>query len=889
MSEEATSTATIRGEAIAFLNRKFDVKDASKSWGGKVEKLRGDLEKQREQLAKQVALANQEIPTKINAAVSEGKDAEASIAQVIRQCDSLHDQTKTHLSRCLPLVPSLIAKTRDVQHLEKYVSYLQWIGKIEELSNSIQSSLLAGLMASVADAFSDLVDLSQDLSSTSCYFLYNFARDTVLFWYDVVRDKLAEELEKYLKILGYPVVEGPSKSVANALLLQVSPENKACLETVLSQLLRIELPASFGVSHFGGPKAMMHQLNVFGCALEPHALPMQFILNPLRKRFKFHFCGDKPTNNLSKPEWYFSQALSWVNTHRNVFEEVIQPAFDRVGGSHIQANNEFMRGISLVVMEKLQTDIPELLYDETLFCHAINEALLFHRSLVENYDYPSSFPSVLHILCQEKSFQRWITVEKKFAQERIDLMLSCPSAWNSPQTELTDVTAISSFSPQSSFATPDVGAALEVGVVEGSLFDAVGVSSLRVPECVESFVTQLYVLRERSAALPGPLPKLHFLELQLNLLEDFHLRMTQVKSGEKGNPMGIKFTSVLNGVHYILTVLREWREHPHYVQLSWFHDQYAAMIADSSLAPPFGGGGAGGGVESAVNNTTTDVSLISALETSKSYTFSAFSAFSERLRLGVDPALDNNNAVVDNNNKNDVDVDVESAEDDLKKSVFDKIVTTYEHLRTTMLKDIVYAVMTEIKSRSQAYKREKWTQIPSACEWVSLSLSSSACEMLLILKSRFHILGLYLSPPNMALVWQRIARDLNKFVYEEVILPNHFSDGGAAQLKYDMERNLFPIFGEFTKKPENYFKEVKEACALLTLPVGSARLLRETVTACRNAASSIGGGMLGLTAAADGGGDGAREALAEAAGIHKLSTEHALALLNQQTSVIAHV
>merc|ERR1711970_1605914 len=154
--------------------------------------------------------------------------------------------------------------------------------------------------------------------------------------------------------------------------------------------------------------------------------------------------------------------------------------------------------------------------------------------------------------------------------------------------------------------------------------------------------------------------------------------------------------------------------------------------------------------------------------------------------------------------------------------------------------------MTEIKSRSQAYKREKWTQLPSASEWVSLSLSSSACEMLLILKSRFHILGMYLSPPNMTLVWERIARDLNKFVYEEVILPNHLSDGGAAQLKFDMERNLFPIFGEFAAKPENYFKEVKEACSLLTLPVGSARLLRDTVNSHRNTSTSVSGtGLLG--------------------------------------------
>jgi len=299
------------------------------------------------------------------------------------------------------------------------------------------------------------------------------------------------------------------------------------------------------------------------------------------------------------------------------------------------------------------------------------------------------------------------------------------------------------------------------------------------------------------------------------------------------------------------------------------------------LAPTFGGGILG---ESTVNtnHTTADVSMISALETSKSYTFSAFSAFSERLKLG-DIA---NDFATERERRTAINDEDDSPEDDLNRSVFDKIIRTYEHLRNTMLKDIVYAVMTEIKSRSQAYKREKWTQLPSASEWVSLSLSSSACEMLLILKSRFHILGLYLSPPNMTLVWERIARDLNKFVYEEVILPNHFSDGGAAQLKFDMERNLFPIFGEFTAKPENHFKEVKEACALLTLPVGSSRLLKETVASYRNMSSSAaasGGGLL-----SNDGGDGAREALAEF-GIHKLSTEHALALLNQQTSVLANV
>ncbi|CAF96742.1 unnamed protein product, partial [Tetraodon nigroviridis] len=60
----------------------------------------------------------------------------------------------------------------------------------------------------------------------------------------------------------------------------------------------------------------------------------------------------------------------------------------------------------------------------------------------------------------------------------------------------------------------------------------------------------------------------------------------------------------------------------------------------------------------------------------------------------------------------------------------------------------------------------------------------------------------------------------------QVILANHFSDGGAAQLHFDMFRNLFPLFGQYCKRPENFFKHVKEACIVLCLSVGSAILLR---------------------------------------------------------------
>ena len=41
----------------------------------------------------------------------------------------------------------------------------------------------------------------------------------------------------------------------------------------------------------------------------------------------------------------------------------------------------------------------------------------------------------------------------------------------------------------------------------------------------------------------------------------------------------------------------------------------------------------------------------------------------------------------------------------------------------------------------------------------------------------------------------------------QIILQCHFNEGGAAQLQFDLTKNLFTLFLEYTQKPENFFKE----------------------------------------------------------------------------------
>nr|XP_054763946.1 RAD50-interacting protein 1-like [Lytechinus pictus] len=97
--------------------------------------------------------------------------------------------------------------------------------------------------------------------------------------------------------------------------------------------------------------------------------------------------------------------------------------------------------------------------------------------------------------------------------------------------------------------------------------------------------------------------------------------------------------------------------------------------------------------------------------------------------------------------------------------------------------------------------------MPSPKDFIVPALSMTACDMLQSLKERLHLLREQLSPTLFDRLWQDISGKLNKFLFQEVILTNQFNEGGSTQLHFDMTRGLFPLFGEFTQRPENFFKE----------------------------------------------------------------------------------
>lgn len=72
-----------------------------------------------------------------------------------------------------------------------------------------------------------------------------------------------------------------------------------------------------------------------------------------------------------------------------------------------------MRGLVVLVMEKMAADLPAVMEDEHLFCHLVDEAIFFDHELHQIYDYPAGLNSSMDILTVPKVFERWIEIEKK--------------------------------------------------------------------------------------------------------------------------------------------------------------------------------------------------------------------------------------------------------------------------------------------------------------------------------------------------------------------------------------------------------------------------------------------------------------------------------------------
>eukprot|EP00057_Strongylocentrotus_purpuratus_P024043 XP_011678517.1 PREDICTED: RAD50-interacting protein 1 isoform X3 [Strongylocentrotus purpuratus] len=656
-------------------------------------------------IEQELSTASTEAPSRIQSALLEATAATERLDDLTADYKQTRRLVTSQVTQAEPMVTHLVGLTNQVQELERCMEYLKWMAMVEELSTEIQGSLLvnsapfalfhssvvqqslsANAMPSAVEHFARLAKVSHALQGSTCVNLVDFVDRTVLFWHKILKEKLESEFEEVLKLLGWPFVSSTAPLPAANLT-----ELTAKLKVLLLQLIKLQLPEALAAED----ETSQDYLIIPGST--PLLLPLQLLLQPLKKRFKYHFYGKKLTNSIDKPEWYFTQILNWIRDHSEFLQSNVQPILSEDKTLNIEARTEFTRGLLHTVAAKLKHDIPELLFDDQLLCHTIDELLLFDKELRNSFHYPNNQPGCLHILTEQACFDKWIAIERQFAGQKLDTLFSSPSAWQSQYK----------------------------GMMEAD--------ESKVPECVESFMTLLLVITERYKVLPSPSHHLRFLDLQIDLLDDFRVRLLQVMRQEASNPLGDHYAAILNGVHYIIMVLGEWSDQVFFLQLQYFGKEQSRM-----------------------------------------------ESLNAQLAEGKSPSLPTLLAG--------------SPTEALSGTVFDEILSLFELLCQDMCSTMEKRVVNEIKDKARAYQKEKWFSMPSPKDFIVPALSMTACDMLQSLKERLHLLREQLSPALFDKLWQDISSKLNKFLFQEVILTNQFNEGGATQIQFDMTRGLFPLY-----------------------------------------------------------------------------------------------
>lgn len=142
------------------------------------------------------------------------------------------------------------------------------------------------------------------------------------------------------------------------------------------------------------------------------------------------------------------------------------------------------------------------------------------------------------------------------------------------------------------------------------------------------------------------------------------------------------------------------------------------------------------------------------------------------------------------------------------ETVFEETLSLYRHMKRDLLLNLAEYVMLEVKSHSRNYRRERWSQMKVGTDFKDLSLTPSACPIFEILATRLHQLQKNLASKLFRIVWRSIAQQLDDYLFEDLVLDNRFNDGGSLQLKYDVTRNLLPLFSQFSERPDTYFSQL---------------------------------------------------------------------------------
>uniref|UniRef100_A0A7S3LQR7 Uncharacterized protein n=1 Tax=Aplanochytrium stocchinoi TaxID=215587 RepID=A0A7S3LQR7_9STRA len=250
-----------------------------------------------------------------------------------------------------------------------------------------------------------------------------------------LRDGLCNKLKKAVAQLEWPLT-------ANRRKLNMSSSVVAHVKSLFEHIASLQLIYLRNKS----------VANIDETEIEDDIWGLEAFVEPIVKRFRYHFGGNRKTNRVDKPEWFVSFISDMIKDHSPIIVEILQPVAEIVCASidteiryFFDLLSQFVRSlIRKCIHWRLDKSYKVLESSDALMCHTIDQILPVDNQLRGIYGYAadlgaskhkhSAWPSMIDFFADdEKRRQRWVRADFLNAYKRIETIISEDGAWQTPR------------------------------------------------------------------------------------------------------------------------------------------------------------------------------------------------------------------------------------------------------------------------------------------------------------------------------------------------------------------------------------------------------------------------------------------------------------------------
>ncbi|EQC25033.1 hypothetical protein SDRG_17080 [Saprolegnia diclina VS20] len=554
---------------------------------------------------------------------------------------------------------------------------------------------------------------------------------------------------------------------------------------------------------------------------------IECLLSPLVQRFRYHFDTQQKTNDVTKPEWFFTYILETLHGHYTFVQTCVAPALRDATASMpdtkhpLDAMSLFIQGLLMPLRHKVSALLPLVVESKPLLCHAIDEIVAFEKTLRDDFGYVTvqphqqfkraRIPTVLDLVAQSpKVFGLWTQMDREYAQSFLTTYLQDATAWDL--------------------------------VLDASDDD------LRVTNAAYAAASCLDALKQRFQGLSDPAHRYAYVVQVLKpfLQHSYTLFATYAKTQKiyaamhaPSDPTWHRYCAAVNSCHFVRLVLTEWDETALFVEL--LQMAKAAKIQRPALRlrlPQVQGLAHLNPLlkreeAQVVTNALLGPASLIVPTAALSAAFSVGSSVWQSLKASPD-AVTPHEVVPDKDAGND---DSETLV--LEGSMFENEITLFRTLVEALEADLLTASVTAIVGAWETRYRTSplWTTT-QALEYIVQDVSCELGDGLRLLTQHLAQAQTALSSTLFQTYWKHVATELDGYLLNSILHHKTISAPGRAQLAVDVQM-IVSVFRPYTAKPMAYLRGSSDAVTVLTMDESKADVLAAALSHGKDAMEQL--------------------------------------------------